>query len=246
MIYLISGKVGCGKSTALYRIVEMLGVKRCAGLLAGEILEEGERAGFSTLGLHSRRKIVLAHRDIDKTYAVEDFGVDLEAFEDLCRAEFTSAMSDDKIRFIIIDEIGRMQLMSEQFQRLLLEIAESDKTIIASICYEDDLAFVREFKEREDVRLFILNEESRSMIPLMIVREACSDDSVYLEKLELAMKYRREKERYEYEGEERIILNSTHGKRTITRQNGIWHCDCDYYNETGTCSHILSLLIPDE
>ena len=242
---LISGKVGCGKSTALSKIVDMLGVKRCAGLLAGEILENGERVGFSSLGLHSRRQIVLAHHEIDKTYAIEDFGVDLRAFEDLCRAEFAGAMADENIPFILIDEIGRMQLLSKQFERLILQIAESGKILIATICYDDDLDFVRQFKEREDMKLFILNEEDRDHIPLQIVEAVCRDDDIYMEKLALARKYRNEKERYAFE-DGKIILNSTHGTRTITRSEGIWHCDCDYYKETGTCSHILSLLLPDE
>ena len=242
---LITGKVASGKSTALYKVADMLGVKRCAGLLAGEILEAGERKGFYSLGLHSRRRIVLAHKDIEKTHAVEDFGVDLESFEELCQNEFVSALSDEDIRFIIVDEIGRMQLMSARFQKLLEEIAMSEKTLIASICYDDDLDFVREFKRREDMKLFILDEENRNRIPLEVVLEVTRDDNVYQGKLDLARKYRSEKERYSYEGD-RIVLNSTHGRRAITRQDGIWHCDCDYYMETGTCSHILSLLLPDE
>ncbi len=245
MNYLISGRVACGKSTAISKIADMLGVKRCAGLLAGEILENGERTGFSSLGLHSRKRIVLAHHDFSKTFAIEDFGVDLKAFEDLCHAEFAGVMSDEKIRFFIVDEIGRMQLLSKQFEMLLMEIAQSGKTLIASICYEDDLDFVRQFKERKDARLFILNEKNRDFIPLKIVEEVCRDDGIYMEKLALARKYRNEKERYVCE-KERIVLNSTHGTRMITRSDGIWHCDCDYYKENGICSHILSLLIPDE
>lgn len=245
MIYLISGRVASGKSTAVAKIADMLGVRRCAGLLAKEILESGRRVGFSSLGIHSRRQIVLAHHDIDKTFAVEEFGVDLEAFEDLCRAEFTSVMSEEKIPFIIVDEIGRMQLLSEQFERLLSQIAESDKTLIASICYDDDLDFVREFKQREDAKLFLLNEENRDHTPLKIVEEVCQDDDIYMGKLALARKYKNEKERYVRE-EGKIILNSTHGTRTISRSEGLWHCDCDYYKENGTCSHILSLLLPDE
>ncbi len=245
MICLISGRVGSGKSTAIARIADMLGVRRCAGLLAGEILENDRRVGFSSLGLHSRRQIILAHHNIDRIYAIEDFGVDLKAFEELCCAEFASAMSDEKIPFIIVDEIGRMQLLSKQFEQLLIQIAESDKTLIATICYDDDLDFAREFKQREDAKLFILNEENRDHIPLKIVEEVCRDDDIYMGKLALARKYKNEKERYVFE-EGRIILNSTHGTRTIKRSEGIWHCDCDYYKETGTCSHILSLLLPDE
>ena len=75
MICLISGKPNTGKSTALRKIADFLGIKRCAGLLAQEIMKEGERIGFSSHGLLCNEDIILAHKEFSKDHAVEDFGV---------------------------------------------------------------------------------------------------------------------------------------------------------------------------
>ena len=183
MIILITGKPNTGKSTAIHKIVDMLGRKRCSGLLAEEILVNNERVGFSTYGIQSKDKITLAHVDIDKKYAVEIFGVDLKALESLSEKELDIALRDDKIKFIIVDEIGRMQVMSEKFRNLLDKIADSNKILIASICFEDEVEYIRDFKNRDDVELIILNEENRNEIPLKVIEEVNKDDDLYHESI---------------------------------------------------------------
>ncbi len=238
MIYLVSGKVGSGKSHAIRKIIEMLGWKRCSGLLAMEILEDGQRVGYSTLGLHSRKQIVLAHKLFDKRFQIEDFGVDILSFDQLCQREF----EDLDAAFMIIDEIGRMQCLSYRFREYLDGLLESGKTLIASICYDDDVEYIRELKKRDGVRLIELDENNRDELPLQIVKEVTRYDEVYQDKLKLAELYQSEPERYTYEGD-KILLRSTHDLRTITKEDGIYHCTCYYYKENGVCSHILSLLL---
>ena len=43
-----------------------------------------------------------------------------------------------------------------------------------------------------------------------------------------------------------VILRSTHDVRRISKKSGMYSCTCDYYRETGTCSHIISLLLPPD
>ena len=242
MIVLISGKPNTGKSTALGKIIDLLGPPRCSGLLTEEILKDGERIGFSTCGLKCRKRIILAHKDFDKTYAVEDFGVDLSSLEKLMIEELETGSNDERTRFLIIDEIGRMQVMSKRFRELLDQIADSSKTLIASICYEDEIEYIRDFKKRDDVSLFVLNETNRNDLPTLLCKTICKDDQEYLGKLELAKKYAGMKELYEHYPD-KTILHSTHGVRTITVNEGQYQCTCDYYQKNGTCSHIMSLII---
>ena len=243
MIILLTGKPGIGKSTALSRITDMLGRRRCAGLLAKEILKDGERIGFSSYGLKCKESVVLAHKEFHTGFFIEDFGVDPNALDKLCEKEYAAA-EESQVRFMILDEIGRMQMMSQGFKRLLEKMAGSDRYLIATICLEDEIEYIREFKKREGVRLFVLDENSREDIPLKVCRLVCGDDEVYLSKIELALKYRNEKERYEYSNG-RIVLHSQHGVRTITADEEGYHCTCEYYEQNGICSHILSLLLSE-
>ena len=242
MNILLTGKPGIGKSTALRKIVDMLGRKRCCGILTEEILKDGERIGFRSHGIQSKKSVVLAHKEIDTGYYVEDFGVDLQPLDDLCEEEFRYVTG--KIRFIILDEIGRMQMMSENFVGWLEKLGNGSRTLIASICLEDEIPYIRDFKKREENRLYVLDASNRERIPWEVCRTVNADDETYLGKLELARQYRSEIERYTFE-ENRIILRSTHGTRTITRDEEAYHCTCEYYQENGVCSHILSLLIEE-
>ena len=39
---------------------------------------------------------------------------------------------------------------------------------------------------------------------------------------------------------DRIILNSTHGIRTINTENNDFKCDCDFFKEHNICSHVIA------
>ena len=57
---LLTGPLGCGKTTALRPVAERLGDLRLAGFLTLELREHGLRVGFEVIGLSGRRTI-LAH-----------------------------------------------------------------------------------------------------------------------------------------------------------------------------------------
>ena len=245
MIILLTGKPNTGKSTAIKKIVNMLGPKRCAGLLAQEIRDDQERVGFLTRGIRTGEEVILAHKEIHFEYAVEDFGVDVSSFERVCHKELETALNDETVKFVIIDEIGRMQVMSPLFRELLAKLAASGKPLIATICHEDEIDFIRDFKKREDAELIELDPANRNQIPETVIRKVNRDDRLYLSKIDLAHKYMMEPERYIHYPD-RIVMRSTHDTRIITMEKGIYHCTCDYYKDNGVCSHTLSLLLRQE
>ena len=243
MIVLITGEPRAGKSYALDKIVNMLGRRNCAGLITTEMLEDNKRAGFATRGLKSKKRVTLAHRDFSKEYCVEIFGVNVKGLDQIIKYEYEAAKDDKDVEYIIVDEIGRMQMYSDYFISLLDKLAESDKTIIATICYGDEIDYIRKFKQRDGVDLYVLDENNRDEIPEKLVRMIKADDLLFLSKLKLAKLYQKQIERYEYH-DDMIILHSTHDNRTLIKDDDGYHCTCDYYNGHGTCSHIMSLLLP--
>ncbi|MBR4471878.1 MAG: 50S ribosome-binding GTPase [Erysipelotrichaceae bacterium] len=233
MILLI-GKPNTGKSTAINTLIHLLGKDNCAGFYTKEILQNKERVGFRTYTL-SDRDFIFAHIDLPKTYAVENFGVDIDSFEKIALNE----LKKDK-KYLIIDEIASMQLYSKAFEDLITELSNSNKKVIASIC-EIDNDFTASLKERFKDDLYIINEENRDEMPYLLAERVNQDDEEYLSKLELSKKYAKEAERFAFE-KDKVILRSTHDVRTITKDNKGYHCTCDYYQRNGTCSHIMSLL----
>lgn len=241
-MYLITGKPNTGKSTAIRKIIHMLGKDRCGGFFTEEIIENGERTGFITRTISGKERI-LAHKKLVSDFMVEDFGVDLKGFEELCLEEISRAVSDDKIKFIIIDEIGPMQLHSTKYRKMLEELLKSNKKIIATVCIWHT-EWLDSFRNDKNNTLYEITEDNRDELPLNIIEEVNKDDELFLSKIELAKKYCKEPERYNYE-ENEVIMRSTHDVRRITRTNGTYHCSCDYCKQTGTCSHIMSLILKD-
>ena len=233
-MYLLTGKPNTGKSTAIKTLIELLGPSRCDGFYTQEILSDKDRIGFKTITL-SGNEFVFAHIDFPKTFAIEEFGVDIDAFEKIA----LQALNSDK-KYLIIDEIGPMQLFSSSFQEFLGKLSDSDKKVIATICKEDN-EFTALLKERNKDHLFELTMENRNEMPFILATQLNKDDPLYLSKLELSQKYHQEKERFSYE-QGKIILRSTHDIRTIERINGHYKCSCDYFQENDTCSHIMAVI----
>ncbi len=231
---LLTGKPNTGKSTAISTLIHLFGKDNCAGFYTKEILKDKERVGFRTYTL-SGKDFIFAHIDLPKTYAVENFGVDIDSFEKIALNE----LRKDR-KYLIIDEIASMQLYSKAFEDLLNELSLSDRKIIATIC-EIDNDFTAALKERFRNDLYIITEENRDEMPFLLSERINEDDEEYLSKLELSKKYAKEPERFTFE-KDKIILRSTHDIRTIIKENKRYRCTCDYFKRCGTCSHIMALL----
>ena len=242
MKVLLTGKPGAGKTTALSKIVDMIGRNRCAGMITTEILENGDRIGFKTHALYNDEDFILAHKSFDKKYVVEDFGVNIDDLDRVFTKEAESILNNDSVKFIIIDEIGRMPTLSDRFKETLDKLADCGKILIGSICLEDEVDYIRDFKQRNDVTIYTLDLENRDALPLEVIRIVMSEDDLYLSKLALARYYKKDPSRFEHK-KNKVIIHSTHGTRIVTKDKDMYKCTCYYYKENGVCSHILSLIM---
>ena len=79
--------------------------------------------------------------------------------------EFLESISFFKpfIRLIIIDEIGKMECLSDQFKKLLKEILDSEKWVIATIALKGS-GLIADVKERKDVHLFEITKKNRDSL----------------------------------------------------------------------------------
>ena len=112
-----------GKSTAIKKIIELLGISNCGGFYTEEIRKNDERVGFMIKTL-SNKEGVLAHTNLQSEYKISRYGVDVTKFEELCLGEINKSINDNNIKYIIIDEIGPMELFSNRYKEL---IKQSDK-----------------------------------------------------------------------------------------------------------------------
>ncbi len=228
-----------GKSTAIKKIINMLGFYNCGGFYTEEIRENNERVGFRINTL-SGKTAILSHVNIETSYKISRYGVDLDTFEAVCLNELEEAITDEKIKYIIIDEIGPMQLFSDKYKELLIRLLNCNKPIIGTI-FMNSYEWLDEFKKNENVNLIEITFENRDYLPLQLVKMVTKDNFEFQRKIEKAIRYSKESHRFNIMDNE-VIINSEHGIRTVKRENNKFICDCDFYRENGTCSHILTVI----
>ena len=228
-----------GKSTAIHKIIQMLGNKNCGGFYTEEIRENGERVGFRIKTL-SGKEGLLSHVNIESEYRISRYGVDLATFEDICLDELRKAINDENIKYIIIDEIGPMQLFSEGYKKMLLDLLKSKKQVIGTI-FMNSYEWLDDFKKQSGIELIEVTKENRNKLPLKIVATVTKNAEPMQRKINKAIRYSSERKRF-VSFDDRIEIHSEHGIRTIKMVNGKYTCDCDFYKENGTCSHTISAI----
>ena len=168
---LITGLPGIGKTTLIKKLSQELKHLHPAGFYTEEIREEGVRKGFELVSLNGKRGI-LSHKDIKSPYRVGHYRVDIEGFKNfLDSLPFFNPLN----RLIIIDEIGKMECLSDPFKNLLKKIFDSEKLVIATIALKGS-GLIAEIKERQDIQLFEMTKHNKDSLLLEILRETETSD----------------------------------------------------------------------
>jgi nucleoside-triphosphatase len=161
----ITGKPSCGKTTLIIEILEELKLK-VGGFYTKEIREKGVRKGFKIISL-DRKEGILAHVSIKSPYKVSKYGVNVKDLEEIGVKSILNAQKENKI--IVIDEIGKMELFSEEFKKAVLKALESKNKVLGTIKMTKD-SFTDKIKKRKDVKIFYLQKENREKVKEEIKR----------------------------------------------------------------------------
>ncbi|MDZ7336027.1 MAG: NTPase [candidate division KSB1 bacterium] len=160
MNLLITGQPGVGKTTLIQRVVAEVG-RSCQGFYTQEIRSRsGGRVGFEIVTLDGRRAL-LAHVDRRTPQRVGRYFVQLENIDHVIVPCLEAAIASAEL--IVIDEIGKMELFSVQFQQVVLRALEAPQPVLGSITLAD-LPFVRRVKSRADVQLIALRPDNRELV----------------------------------------------------------------------------------
>jgi nucleoside-triphosphatase len=156
---LLTGAPGSGKTTLLKRVLTHLS-GQAGGFYTEEIRERGQRTGFKLVTLEGRQGI-LAHVDIDSSLRIGQYGLDLSVLETLGVQSLQQAMREGWV--VILDEIGPMEIKSKVFCVAVLEILESNATVLGTI-HQRDVPFTRAIKTRPGVSVFTVTRANREAL----------------------------------------------------------------------------------
>lgn len=161
---LLTGKPGVGKTTVIKRIIEEAGV-RAGGFYTEEIRKGGRREGFHICTLRGDSG-VMAHVSHPGPFRVGRYGVDVDLFERIVLPTIEDALNTEEV--IIIDEIGRMELFSNRFRRLIERVLKSDRMVLAVIHGRND-PFTQRIRKWPRVEEWTVTERNRDLLPTRIL-----------------------------------------------------------------------------
>ena len=143
----------------MMRLVERLKTLRAAGFYTEEIRIGGTRKGFEIVDVRGFRAL-LSHVDMFGVHKVGRYGVDVAGFEQYLKTvPFFSPGTD----LIVIDEIGRMECMSGEFTRLVVDLLDAPVMVVATVALRGG-GIIGRIKNRADVRLYAVTRENRDSL----------------------------------------------------------------------------------
>ena len=163
---ILTGPPRIGKTTIIRSVISRLADK-CAGFYTEEILQENQRAGFKLITC-SKGNCVLAHKEIRGHYHVGKYGVDLECVEGYGVPSIKKGIKAEKI--IIIDEIGKMEILSRSFKLAVLDALDSQCPVIGTMLFKRH-PFHDKIRARKDVEIIEVTEENRDKLPDIVIQK---------------------------------------------------------------------------
>jgi nucleoside-triphosphatase len=159
----LTGLPGCGKSTVLMKVIELLKEKglKIGGIVTPEVRVGNKRVGFAVRDIYSGKEGILASVDQKTGHRLGKYRVNLKSFEEVALPALDFALKECDI--VAIDEIGRMEFFSEKFKEKVYEIVLSNKPLIAVVHRN----YVEKF--RDFGKMIVVTKENRDELPEIIL-----------------------------------------------------------------------------
>jgi nucleoside-triphosphatase len=158
-VLLLTGAPGTGKTTIIREAVSA-SKANAGGFYTQEIRKGGIRQGFEIVTLDGSQA-VLAHIDIRGPQRVGKYGVDVATLDRVAVPAMRRAIRECDI--VVVDEIGKMELLSPDFRDALLDALNSERRLVGTIMLQPH-PFADQIKRDSRVQVVRVSKTNRQQI----------------------------------------------------------------------------------
>jgi nucleoside-triphosphatase len=154
----LTGAPGTGKTSLIKKLSEIFKEFNPAGFYTAEVVENGAKSGILVFNLHGDGR-VLASTNLKSRYVLGRYRIDVKSFDSLLDDVFST---EKKTGLYFVDGIDKVECQSRKFSKLIIELLDSDKPVVASIA-DKGTGIIGEIKKRDDVKLLDVTPETREL-----------------------------------------------------------------------------------
>ncbi len=173
----ITGLPNTGKTQLLMKIIDMLEAEEMivGGMITEAIIFRNKKVGFYVIDWLTKKKRKFAHENIDSKIHVENYGVDMRALDAVGVKAIKAAIAEADV--IIIDEVGKMEVESPGFVKVVNDALDCDKPLLLTLHKKSRNPLLQDIRRRDDLRILEVTPVNRNLLPYKIM-DLMTGDSV--------------------------------------------------------------------
>jgi nucleoside-triphosphatase len=156
---LLTGPPASGKTALIKEALARTKVK-AGGFYTEEIRTGGTRQGFRIVTLDGQDAI-LAHVEISSPYQVSKYKVDTGALDTVGASALSRAVKESDL--IVIDEIGKMELLSPQFKEAVTQAMNSGRRVLGTIMLNPH-PFADGIKHHPETEVLLVTRDNHAQV----------------------------------------------------------------------------------
>jgi nucleoside-triphosphatase len=158
-VLLLTGQPGSGKTALIKQALAQTKAKG-GGFYTEEIRTGGIRQGFRIVTLDGQ-EATLAHIDISNPHRVGKYKVDTGALDRVGVSALRQALTESDL--VVIDEIGKMELLSPRFQEVVTQAVNTGKKVLGTIMLNHH-PFADEIKRHPQAEVLLVTRDNRTEV----------------------------------------------------------------------------------
>ena len=136
------------------------------GIRTEPIMANSEREGYKVIDIRTGDEAIMAHKSIDSRLRVLGYGIDTEALESVAIPAIEHARDYSEV--IVIDEIGKFAVESEDFVNVVRSALKVDKPTLLALPKKSRHPLLQDIRRRDDARILEVTPVNRALLPYKI------------------------------------------------------------------------------